>query len=217
MARMLLALVASLASLAAPAPAPASEVIGRSAEDRPIRATRIGDPQAPVTVLVVGSIHGSETAGHAVISELRRRIPPSGVQLWLVTTANPDGARAGTRQNARGVDLNRNFPRRWRGGGRPGDTYYPGPSAASEPETRILQRFVERVDPDVTVWYHQALALVNQSPGAERDVVRAYARRTRLTARELPRYRGTAASWQNHRAPGTSAFVVELSAGRTRG
>jgi len=212
---MLLALLTSLAAFAAPpASARASEVVGRSVEDRPIRATRIGDPEAPVTVLAVGSIHGSETAGHAVIRALRRRTPPAGIQLWLVTTGNPDGAAAGTRHNARSVDLNRNFPRRWRGGGRPGDVYYPGPSAASEPETRVLQRLVERIEPDVTVWYHQALALTNYSAGADRAVVRAYARRTRLPARELPRYRGTAADWQNHRADGTSAFVVELAAGR---
>ena len=206
MVRMLLALVASLAALAVPAPAPASEVIGRSAEDRPIRATRIGDPQAPVTVLAVGSIHGSETAGHAVIAELRRRTPPPGVQLWLITAANPDGARAGTRQNARGVDLNRNFPRRWRGGGRPGDTYYPGPSAASEPETRALQRFVERVEPDVTVWYHQALSLVNESPGADREVIRAYARRRARRRRRSCRGRDGSAS--SPPSPGSAAARV---------
>jgi beta-N-acetylhexosaminidase len=43
--------------------------------------------------------------------------------------------------------------------------------------------------------------------------VRDYARRVGLPARELPHYRGTATSWQNHTFAGTSAFVVELPAG----
>ena len=125
----------------------AAAPFGRSAEGRPLRVRRVGDPAAPVRVLVVGSIHGNETAGHAVVARLRRTPPPAGVQLWLVRTANPDGVAAGTRQNARGVDLNRNFPFRWAGGGRPFDTYFPGSSAASEPETRALRRLAARRPP----------------------------------------------------------------------
>lgn len=197
---------------APPATAPA-EVIGRSVEGRELRATRIGDAAAPVTVLAVGSIHGNERAGHAVLRALRRAKAPAGVQLWLVTTANPDATRAGTRQNARGVDLNRNFPRRWRAAGRRGSTYYPGPRAASEPETRALQRLIRRLRPDRTLWFHQRLRMVNLSSGADPAVVRAYARRVGLPARALPSYRGTASSWQNHAQPDSSAFVVELAAG----
>ena len=191
----------------------AGETFGHSADGRPLRVTRIGAADAPRAVLAVGSIHGDETAGHAVIRALRRTAPPPGVQLWLVRTANPDGDRRGTRQNARGVDLNRNFPRRWRLTGRRGDVYYPGPRAASEPETKALMRLIRRVDPDVTVYFHQHMRLVNLAPGADRALVRGYARRVHLPARELPHYRGTATSWQNHRDRASSAFVVELPAG----
>jgi murein peptide amidase A len=59
-------------------------------------------------------IHGNETAGLAITSALRRIRPPRGVQLWLVPELNPDGVAAGTRQNADGVDLNRNFPYLWK-------------------------------------------------------------------------------------------------------
>lgn len=202
-----------LIALLAPATA-AAESFGESVQGRSLEVTRRGDPAAPGRVLVVGSIHGNETAGHAVIARLRRTQPPPGVQLWLVRTVNPDGVRRGTRQNARGVDLNRNFPFRWAAGGRPFDPYFPGRAPASEPETRALQGLIADVEPQLTIYYHQALALVNLTHGADNALVRAYARRVGLPAARLPRYRGTATSWQQQRAPGTSAFVVELGAGR---
>jgi hypothetical protein len=205
--------LALLLALLAPAVADAQRY-GMSAEGRPLRVVRAGDTAAPVRVLVVGSIHGNETAGHAVVARLRRLAPPAGVRLWLVRSTNPDGVRHGTRQNARGVDLNRNFPFRWAGGGRAFDTYFPGRSRASEPETRALQRLVARVRPQLTVYYHQHMRLVTLERAGGNSAVRSYARRVGLPARMLPNYRGTATSWQNHRWPDASAFVVELPAGR---
>ena len=121
-------LAAVLAVLLLPAAAHA-ERYGTSADGRALSVERVGDPAAPAAVLVIGSIHGNETAGHAVIARLRAATPPAGVRLLLVRTANPDGVAAGTRQNARGVDLNRNFPHNWRAGGRAFDTYFPGRAA----------------------------------------------------------------------------------------
>ena len=62
--------------------AAAALLFGHSAEDRPLTATRVGE--GPVKVLVVGSIHGNETAGRAVVRRLRRAQPAPGVELWLV-------------------------------------------------------------------------------------------------------------------------------------
>ncbi len=165
------------------------------------------------TVLAVGDIHGNERAGRAVIRQLRRITPPAGVRVVTVATANPDGEAANTRQNAHGVDLNRNFPHRWRGGGKPFDTYYPGPAAASEPETRRMMRLVRRYRPDVTLWYHQHMSLVTLLPRADNDLIRAYGDRVGLPAQRLPHYRGTATSWQNRTFKRDTAFVVELPAG----
>jgi beta-N-acetylhexosaminidase len=128
-------------------------------------------------------------------------------------SANPDGEAANTRQNAHGVDLNRNFPHRWQAAGRPFDTYYSGPGAASEPETRAMMRLIRRERPDVTLWYHQHLALVNDVPRADHGIIRRYARAVGLPVSHLPRYHGTATSWQNSRFRQSTAFVVELPAG----
>jgi protein MpaA len=188
----------------------ASLVIGHSAQGREIRATRVGGEGAAVNVLVVGDVHGNEPAGEAIVRALRSaRV--DGVTFWLVRTGNPDGRAAGTRQNARGVDLNRNFPWRWRGGAR--GTYFPGPKAGSEPETRALMRLVRRVRPQLAIYYHQHLGITVRAAGADPAVQREYARRTGLPLRSLPDYRGTAIGWENHLIRDGSAFVVELHAG----
>ena len=199
--------------LAAPPALPQRIVAGRSVQGRRIVAVRRGRADAPVRVLVSGSTHGTEPAGHAVIRRLRQIAPPAGVQVWTVRTFNPDGALRGTRQNARGVDLNRNFPYRWRPFGRPFDTYHPGPAPASEPETRAQMRLIRRIRPRLSIHFHQALRLVTLSGGAKPELQRDYGRRTGLPARRLPAYRGTSTSWQNHTFTDSTAFVVELSAG----
>jgi len=186
---------------------------GRSVEGRRIVAVRVGET-GPFRVLVVGSIHGAETAGQAVVRRLRALRPPAGTELWTVKTVNPDGVAAGTRQNARGVDLNRNFPDAWRRQGRPFSPFYSGPQQLSEPESRAVRRLVRKVRPDVTIWYHQALRVVDLGSGADPKIVRAYARRVGLRAGRIGFLPGVATRWQNDRFPGTSAFVVELEAGR---
>jgi hypothetical protein len=205
--------LAVLLALLAPGAATA-QVFGHSVRGHGLEVTRVGDPGAPVRVLIVGSIHGNERAGQAVISRLRHLAPPAGVQAWIVRTANPDGTLRGTRQNARGVDLNRNFPFRWAALGRAFDTYFPGRAPASEPETRAVQLLVNAVRPQLTVWYHQHMRLVSLERDVDNAPVRAYARRVGLPARWLPYLRGTATTWQNHAFPGTTAFVVELPPGR---
>jgi protein MpaA len=134
-----------------------------------------------------------------------------GVAFWLVRTGNPDGRARGTRQNARGVDLNRNFPYRWARGAR--GTYYPGPRAASEPETRALMRLVRRVRPQLASYYHQHMGITVRARGVDASLQRDYARRTGLPLRSLPAYHGTAIGWQNHLIADGTAFVVELRAG----
>jgi Zinc carboxypeptidase/Penicillin-insensitive murein endopeptidase len=188
-------------------------LVGRSELGRPVRAVAIGDPVARRRILVVGCIHGTERAGTAVTRLLARSRPPRGVDLWVVPTLNPDGEARGTRQNARGVDLNRNFPAGWRSGGRRWDAEYPGPRPASEPETRAAMRLIRRMRPVVTIWFHQPAALV-RAWGKSVPTARRYARLAGMRFRRLRWLHGTAPNWQNHRFHGTSSFVVELPTGR---
>jgi N-acetylmuramoyl-L-alanine amidase len=201
------------AAAAATPPAVSRRVLlGHSVRGRPIVAIERGDPAARRKILVVGVIHGNETGGLAVIRRLRRVPLPAGADFWLLNTINPDGIAAHTRQNAHGVDLNRNFPANWRPLGRPGDLTWSGPGPLSEPESRIARALIRRIRPSVTVWFHQPLGLVDLSGGDAR-IERRFARRARLPVHRLASYPGSATRWQNHTFRGTTAFVVELPRG----
>jgi protein MpaA len=171
---------------------------------------RCGDPHG-TRVLVVGSIHGNEDAGIAVARALERR--HAGADLWIVPDLNPDGRARRTRQNGRGVDLNRNWSSQWPGGGRPWDTYYPGARPFSEHETRIARNLILRVRPNVTIWFHQHMNLVWASGGSS-VAGRIYARAARMRLYHHPSLPGTASNWQNDHLPDSSALTVELPAGK---
>ena len=183
-------------------------MIGDSVRGRPIVAIADRPPQTRLRVLVVGCIHGNETAGMRVTRRLIAASAPSGVELWVVPTLNPDGVAAGTRGNAHGVDLNRNFPFGWRplGGGE-----YSGSGPLSEPESRAALGLIRRIRPDLTIWFHQPFGLVDRS-GGDPAVERRYAQLVGLPLVGLRRYPGSASSWQNHTIAGSTAFVVELPA-----
>jgi protein MpaA len=208
--RVVCVLTAALVSPGAAHAAVHRHVLGRSVEGRPIVGFELGDTRSRRKMLVVGCVHGNEPAGTAVTSRLLTFVPPPGVDLWIVPSFNPDGQRSGTRGNARGVDLNRNFPFRWR----PlSGVYYSGPHALSEPESRIEYRLMRRLRPAISIWFHQHLDVVDVS-GGDRAIERRFAKLVGLPTASLAEEPGSIVTWENATFPGSSAFVVELPAGR---
>jgi len=202
--------------LAAASPAGAADrvgrrtiTLGRSVDGRAITAVEIGDFDAPRRALVVGCIHGNEPAGIAIADALAKGVPPRELDLWVVRDLNPDGVAAGTRQNAHQVDLNRNFPWRWRP---QSGIFDSGRRASSESETRIAERLVSRVRPQVAIWFHQHLDVVDES-GGSLAVERRFATLTGLRLAHLTREPGSATGWENHVVSNGTAFVVELHTG----
>jgi hypothetical protein len=187
-------------------------VLGRSVQRRPIRAYHFGDFASHHTILVVGCIHGTECAGMTVTLQLLNN-QTTRASVWVIQDINPDGLHAGTRVNADGVDLNRNFSSGWQPIGRRGDPQYSGPRPFSEPETRIVRDLIERVRPRITIWFHQPADLV-RADGQSIPTARRYANLVGLPFRRMPWLAGTAPNWQNHHFPGTSSFVVELPPGQ---
>jgi protein MpaA len=186
--------------------------LGESVDGRAVKAVQIGDPDGDTTILVVGCIHGNECAGIAIVNALRKMRPVPDSNLWIIRDLNPDGHAAGTRQNGRGVDLNRNFSYKWRPIGERWDTYYSGPRTLSEPESRMARRFILKLKPDITIWYHQHMSLVYWT-GKHKRIHKTYADSVGLPLERKPKLPGAATRWQNHRWPHKTAFVVELPAG----
>jgi protein MpaA len=183
-------------------------LIGHSVQGRAIYAYQRGDPYGP-TVLVVGSIHGNEPGGVTVARRLLKMPPPEGIDLWVILNLNPDGRAADARGNAHGVDLNRNFPWRWR---HLSGAFYSGRRSLSEPESRAAYRLIERLQPRLSIWFHQplgAVSITRRSLALERK----FARLAGLGLANLPAYPGSATSWERHVLPNSSAFVAELPGG----
>jgi murein peptide amidase A len=194
-----------------PGPVEHSYDIGRSVEGRPITVVERGTPGGKV-VLVVGVIHGNETAGVEIVRDLAAAPVPEGIHLYLVESMNPDGQAHGTRTNANQVDLNRNFPLRWAPLGEPGDWEYGGIGPASEPETQAMVTLTMEIQPELAVWYHQDLNRLSPATGEKGRMVERYADLTGLPIMPVTggTYTGTASPWQESVVPGSAAFIVEL-------
>jgi len=189
--------------------------IGTSALGRPIVAVHVQDsPYRPV--IAIGPIHGDEAMGLKVIERLLEVAEiPVDLNLWVISTVNPDGLALGTRGNANGVDLNRNFATDdWRIVGR-GTEKYSGENAASETETRAVQEFLIEQKPLLVVWWHQYGQYVDdQRTVADYDLIKQFSELTGFPIKYVgcgsTPCIGNATAFINSRIEGASSFVVEL-------
>jgi protein MpaA len=136
-------------------------LVGHSVEGRAIVAERFGAPDR-TALLVFGAIHGDEPQSAELARAYAARLALSDGDdgVIVIDALNPDGLARHTKDNARGVDLNRNFPSRsWSSDHPPG--YFPGATPLSEPETAALVALLEATQPRVVVAVHQPFACVN--------------------------------------------------------
>jgi murein peptide amidase A len=183
-------------------------VLGKSVQGRKIRAWHLGQPGKKKVVLIA-VMHGDEQAPRRILTDLRDGPAVKGVDLWVVPTYNPDGAAHHTRKNAHSVDLNRNYPFKWRN---LDGQYESGPKASSEPETKAMMRFLAKVRPAYILSFHQPLHAVDitERPTFSKRVARALKLpMSKLTCGST--CHGTMTMWFNHRFKGF-ALTVEYAA-----
>lgn len=154
------------------APVLAPNTLGTSVEGRPLQAETFGTGDR--RIYLIGGIHGDERGGIENAERIALWLasqPPRGVTVRYLTDLNPDGTAARRRENAHGIDLNRNWPAR---------NFTPaaerGPAPLSEPEAAAVYRDVIAFAPDVVLVLHAARRgpFVNFD-GPARDLARAFA------------------------------------------
>lgn len=132
-----------------------SEILGYSVQNRPVELLTVGS--GAETVLIIATIHGNEDAGTPLVYELTKRLRRFEAILQrhtvlIVPIANPDGQVLRTRENANGIDLNRNFLASNRI-----DNAVNGDGGLTEPESKILHALLLDKKPTRIVSIHQPL------------------------------------------------------------
>lgn len=122
-----------------------TKIIGHTVQKKPIQAY-FWNNSSPVNILLMGGVHGDETEGVTASLGVLNELFDKNLfkfNLVLIPCLNLDGLFAKTRQNANGVDLNRNLKTKdWS----PEFTkfrYYPGKEPLSEPENQALMKILD--------------------------------------------------------------------------
>lgn len=113
------------------------------------------------TVLIIGVFHGDESQGEVLINKFLKSLTIiKKNRLLLIPCLNPDGKNKNTRQNANGIDLNRNFPtKNWEKINK--NDYYGGEKPESEIETQFLVKILNKEKIDCILTIHAPYKVVN--------------------------------------------------------
>ncbi len=139
---------------------------GQSVQGNPLLAWRLGAPSPTVLTLVVAAFHGDEPESAQLLTRWLAtqlatptpNLPPT----LCIPALNPDGLLANTRQNANGIDLNRNWPTTNFDSTTPiNDPYFGGHTPASEAETQWLQGIIATYQPARILSLHTPYRVVN--------------------------------------------------------
>jgi protein MpaA len=176
------------------APAQRRLTIGNTVRGRPIEAYVFGNSSG--CVLIMGGIHGDEPVGASLVDLLVRHLQAHpedtcGKHVVVIPRANPDGLIEGTRENARGVDLNRNFlTDNFRASSKHGR------DPLSEPESRAIVRIVAQYEPSCIVSVHGPLDCIDPDGGyASAALARRMAQVSPLPVKDLDALPGSFGSY----------------------
>ena len=154
--------------------------MARSVQGRVIWGRDVRAEDANLRILVLGGIHGDEMSSSSLVFHwinLASNSPvadmaPHAIHWRFIPSLNPDGlfARPSKRMNARGVDLNRNFPTPnwdrdaklyWEKRTKRDPRRWPGNKPLSEPESRFLYEQMDSFKPNLIVSVHAPFGVLD--------------------------------------------------------
>jgi len=154
------------------------DTFGRSVEGRLLLALKIsdnpGDDEEEPCVLYTSTMHGDELVGYVLNLRLIDFLLSNyglnaevdevvnNLEIWINPLFNPDGAyyaggdstvQYAIRNNANGVNLNRNFP----------DPHAnePDDTTGRQPETKFMMEFMHRTAPNLSANFHSGAEVIN--------------------------------------------------------
>ena len=109
-----------------------------------------------VRTLIIAGVHGDETEGVVATQTMLQdhTAQLKKAHIAVIPIVNPDGYNAGTRQNSRGIDLNRNLPTKDWTSLVANERYFPGTQPNSEPENQSLIKYVDQLKPELIISLH---------------------------------------------------------------
>lgn len=180
---------------------------GLSVKGKTIKYTKFGS--GPHTILLLGSIHGDEQAGAALLDKFEgflkeNRNLLSDKTVIIIPIANPDGFAKKTRFNADKIDINRNFP----ADNRINDANK-GYFALSEPESWGLYKIINTFKPAGILTFHESLGCIDYD-GPAQDIAGRLAAKCNLPVRKLGSRPGSLGSYAGNTL-NIPIITVELS------
>jgi len=136
---------------------------GTSVEGDEIKAHKTEGKSKNYVYLMAGT-HGDEVEGVYVVKELFDWLKDQediDLHMVVIPVLNPDGLRIGSRVNANGVDLNRNYDSgTWSSVARE-EKYFPGKAPLSEPENQYLINLFKKFPPKIILSFHSWKPMLN--------------------------------------------------------
>lgn len=144
------------------------DTLGYSVEGRMILGAKVSDnptvEENEPEFRIIGNHHGNEYMGvemglltlqyltdnYGSISQVTHLV--NDMETWIIPMMNPDGNTAGTRYNANGVDLNRDYGYMWA---------YTSPGIFSQPETRVIREHGLMHNFSVSLSFHTSGDVMN--------------------------------------------------------
>jgi protein MpaA len=162
------------------------KIFGWSVKKHPLIQYEKGDPKNSKVTLIQCAIHGDEATALPMCMNVIRDLEsgaksvPDKMRIVVQPLLNPDGYLGDppTRNNANGIDINRNFPTPewdklahnfWMNKDKSDPRKFPGKFQGSEPETQAIAKSIDEIRPQKIISIHTPLSFLELDTKGDKD------------------------------------------------